>query len=44
MDGLIYLLNQSGLALAQANQTIEELTKQLAEARDTEKENNDGTI
>lgn len=36
MDGLIYLLNQSGLALAQANQQIEELTKQLAELRETQ--------
>jgi hypothetical protein len=32
MDGIIYLLNQAGLALAQANQQIEELIRQLQEA------------
>lgn len=39
MDGLIYLLNQAGLALAQANQRIEELTKALEE-----KDNTDGKV
>ena len=32
MDGLVYLLNQSGLALAQANDRIAELTKLLESA------------
>jgi hypothetical protein len=32
MDGLVYLLNQSGLALSQANDRIAELTR-LLEAR-----------
>lgn len=32
MDGLVYLLNQSGLALAQANERITELTKLLESA------------
>jgi hypothetical protein len=31
IDGLVYLLNQSGLALAQANARIGELEAQLAE-------------
>ena len=30
MDGLVYLLNQAGLALAQANEQIAELTKRIA--------------
>lgn len=34
MDGLIYLLNQAGLALAQANQQIEELAQMLKERED----------
>lgn len=41
MDGLIFLLNQAGLALAQANQTIEELTKQLNEYKEKD---NDGAF
>ena len=41
MDGLIYLLNQSGLALAQANERIAELTKALEQTLER-KEGDDG--
>lgn len=43
MDGLIYLLNQSGIALAQANERIAELTKQLEEKAKDAKDAN-GTL
>ena len=40
MDGIIYLLDQAGRALAQANEQIANLTKQVQEL--TNRENNDG--
>lgn len=33
MDGIVYLLNQAGIALAQAEAQIQQLTKELEEAR-----------
>ena len=33
MDGIIYLLNQAGIALAQANERISVLDAELAELR-----------
>lgn len=37
MDGIIYLLNQAGIALAEANQRISELTEELAQLREQSK-------
>lgn len=37
MDGIIYLLNQAGIALAQANQRIAELERQAAENQTPDK-------
>jgi hypothetical protein len=34
MDGIIYLLNQAGVALAQANQRIAQLEGELSSRRD----------
>lgn len=34
MDGIIYLLNQAGIALAESQRQISELTEQLAALRD----------
>lgn len=44
MDGLIYLLNQAGLALAQANERIAELTKALEQALDQKGGDGDGEV
>lgn len=44
MDGLIYLLNQSGLALAQANERIAELTKALERALEKKEGDDDGEV
>lgn len=41
MDGLVYLLNQSGLALSQANERINELTR-LLEAQNAQQQ--EGTV
>lgn len=43
MDGLIYLLNQSGLALSQANDRIAELTEAL-KAATRKGEDEDGEV
>lgn len=39
MDGVIYLLDQAGRALAQANERIAELTKQVEDLTGKDKTN-----
>lgn len=43
MDGIVYLLNQSGLALAEANRQIEELRNHI-ETLTAKKGNTDGKV
>jgi hypothetical protein len=38
MDGIIYLLNQAGIALGQANQRIAQLEAELTKASETKAE------
>jgi len=39
MDGIIYLLNQAGIALAQANEEINQLRSRVAELESQAEEN-----
>ena len=43
MDGVIYLLDQAGRALAEANQQIANLTKQVEELTNNDKGNTHGS-
>jgi len=38
MDGIIYLLNQAGIALAEAQRQINDLTEELATLRQQDKD------
>lgn len=42
--GLIYLLNQAGVALSEANQTIARLSKEIDALRSESSRNSGGTL